>query len=198
MQKSIKNFSVLFLVLKLFVLNGCAGDQGQEEDGYDQQGQEEYDQEAGQGESENYGDEEGAEGTEGDNYGNEAGNEQGNLDMENTSNYSSNGQGQGQGQGQGNNFSNNVNANTYQQGAENGEELNNTTADEYSVAAGSDQPAVDQQVTQEAGQQQPLGQATYVPGEVPAGWAKVANGYIPLSSLSEEPIGYLEAPATWQ
>ena len=194
MQKSIKNFSVLFLVLKLFVLNGCAGDQGQEEDGYDQQGQEEYDQEAGQGESENYGDEEGAEGTEGDNYGNEAGDEQGNPDMENTSNYSSN----GQGQGQGNNFSNNVNANTYQQGAENGEELNNTTADEYNVAAGSDQPAVDQQVTQEAGQQQPLGQATYVPGEVPEGWAKVANGYIPLSSLSEEPIGYLEAPATWQ
>ena len=187
------------ITLQLGLLYACAGDQ-QQGDEYGQQGQEDYDDEGNQEGGDNYGNQEG-----GDNYENGNPNaQQGNGNYSNTgnnvtendaSNFSNNGTESG------NNYGGNALENSYQNTQGEGEGINNSVQDDYAVEdANTEQPMVDQAAPPPM--EEPMAEPTpsYVPtGEVPEGWARLQNGlFIPLSALSDTPVGYLEQTPMWQ
>lgn len=182
------------LLLSTCLWVSCSGDQQQLEEGYDQQG--EYDEEGNYDEQGNY-TEQGDISEEG-NYSDQGGYANdatygGNVTGEDASNFSGNAYG-GATQGEGEYAL----SNSYQQPMEGeGEALNNSTGDAYAYDAAA-QPAVDQTMTADMGAAEPAA-PTYIPGEIPEGWARTQNGlFINLSNLSDMPIGYDEMTPMWQ
>lgn len=192
----------------------CADDQGQDgelldeelgqQEGYDEQGGEQGAEQGAEGE-EDYGNQGENYGNQGENYGNQgengynqAGGEQGNygeneLAEGNQADFAGN-----------EGLENNTLSNAYQNPVGNGEALNNSTQDDYAAeeAADVEMAATDDTMTQEIPEEAPMEEQappTYMPGEIPPGWARTQNGlFINLSDLTDAPVGYLEQTPVWQ
>ena len=187
---------------------GCAGDQQQQgalegDDEYAEQGEE----------GENYADDEapdeggnnaGGDANYGENGGDEGagqnnGGQQQGINQGNSADFGDQG---GQNYGGGDQQENPL-SNSYQTAEGEGAEINNTTQDSYAMdqAANAQMPAVDagQDGMMEGGAAPMQETATYMPGDIPEGWVRTQNGlFIPITSLSAEPVGYEEPPAMWQ
>lgn len=80
-----------------------------------------------------------------------------------------------------------------------GESMNNATTDDYAMdmTAQTASPAIDQSLA-DGEPAAPPETATYMPGDIPAGWARTQNGlFINVTDLADNPLGYIEPPAVW-
>ena len=226
MKRPGRLFNISMTLLLSITLANCAGDQGQDgeleggdeygqqggDEGYNDQeggGDEGYnDQEGGGDEGNN--DQEGGEegGNGGENYGNEGGgNNYAQESEEGGNNYA---QGEQPGENNASNFEgqqetmqNNALGNSFQNQEGMGEGINNAVGDEYAAEAqNTEMAATDAAMTEDVGEEMPMEEEpapTYMPGEIPAGWARTQNGlFINLSDLTDEPTGYNEMDPMWQ